>query len=92
MAAVLKTVSPKGLRGSNPLPSAKRNAAGRVSDRLFLASGPSKARFRKGWKTKTASWPVGPTAAFYALQGPAASGEGCRRRRNPGGGGIILGH
>jgi len=33
-----------------------------------LASGPSKACFRKGWKPKTASWPEGPTAAFYALQ------------------------
>ena len=37
--------------------TAKRNAAGRASDRLFLASGPSKACFRKGWKTKQ---PVGP--------------------------------
>ena len=47
-----------------------------MSDRLFLASGPSKACFRKGWKTENAGWPAGPTAAFYALQGPSGEEEG----------------
>ena len=43
MAAVLKTVGRQRPGGSNPSASAKRNAAGRFSDRLFLDSSGSQA-------------------------------------------------
>jgi len=44
-----------------------------------LDSDPSKARFRKGWKPETARWAEGPTAAFYALQGPRGERQGIAR-------------
>ena len=87
MAAVLKTVGRQRPGGSNPSASAKRNAAGRASDRLFLASGPSKACFRKGWKTKTAVCPKGRRLHSMLCRTPgqgiaqAAAGRAAESRR-----------
>ena len=70
--------------GSNPFLTAERNAADRMCDRLFLDAGGSQACLGAVGSRKQ---PVGPRvqpAAFHALQGPAASGQGCRRSRNPG--------
>ena len=75
MAAVLKTVSPKGLRGSNPLPSAKRNAAGRVSDRLFLASGGIQACLDDVGRRKQPVDPVGQQLHSMLCRAPRRAGR-----------------
>ena len=69
--------------GSNPFLTAERNAADRECDRLFLVDGGGQACLDDVIKRKQPVGPVVRPAAFHALQGPAASGEGCRRRRNP---------
>ena len=91
MAAVLKTVGRQRPGGSNPSASAKRNAAGRFSDRLFLDSSGSQAYLDAAGIQKQTVGLKGRQLHSMLCRTPGQGMSEGSARRNPGRfGGIFI--